>query len=62
MAYDQATHLFFFRFQDENDLKRIGGIGWLDSRVIRETVSRLQRYDFLYINTVTGRKVISRYE
>lgn len=49
LMYDQPHHLFFFRFGDENDLKRIGGIGWLESKAIRNTVARLERHEFLYI-------------
>lgn len=60
LMYDQATHLFFFRFRDERDLKRIGGIGWLDRKDIQETVSRLEQYEFLYIHVPTGEMIISK--
>lgn len=58
--YDQSTHLFFFKDNDEANLRRIGGIGWLNARLIRETVARLPRYYFLYTNTRTGDMVISK--
>ena len=52
--YDQSSHLFFWRDNDETNLKRIGGIGWLQSKPIRETVAGLDPYQFLYIQTRTG--------
>lgn len=60
LMYDQAIHLFFFRFGDENDLKRIGGIGYLDRKEIAYTVAHLQRHEFLYINAITGQMTVSR--
>lgn len=54
MLYDQATHLFFWRDNDEANLKRIGGIGFLDSKLVRDTVSELPQHETLYINTRTG--------
>lgn len=62
LMYDQPSHLFFFRFSDENDLKRIGGIGWLDRKEIQQSVSRLERYEFLYIYVPNGEMMISRVE
>jgi hypothetical protein len=60
LMYDQATHLFFFRFRDKRDLDRLSEIGWLDGKQIKETVSTLNQHDFLYINNVTGEMCISR--
>lgn len=52
--YDQSTHLFFWRDNDEANLKRIAGISWLSGDMIRRTVSSLEKYQVLYINTRTG--------
>jgi hypothetical protein len=52
--FDQADHILWFRDQDDANLKRIGGVGWLDSNVIRNFVARLQKYQFLYTNTRDG--------
>ena len=52
--FDQATHLFFFRDNDEPNLKRIGGVGWLSSDLIRGYVANLEQYQFLYVNTRSG--------
>lgn len=52
--FDQSTHLFFFRDNDEPNLKRIGGVGWLSADMIRGFVARLDRFQFLYVNTREG--------
>lgn len=62
LMYSMPHHLFFFRYGDERDLKTIGGIGWIDRQVIRETVSRLAQYEFLYIHTPSGYMAISKAE
>ena len=72
LAYTQATHLFFWRCNDEADLKRIGGIGWQNSKVVRDIVSRLygppgsaprnKCCQFLYVNARSGDLIVSRLE
>lgn len=52
--FDQTTHLFFFRDNDEPNLKRISGVGSLSSRAIQGFVANLDRYQALYINTRNG--------
>ncbi len=52
--FDQAEHLLFFRDNDEANLKRIGGVGWLDSALIRAYVAHLEQFQFLYVNTRSG--------
>ena len=56
-AYDQPTHLFFWQDMDEANLKRIGGIGGQSNKLIRETVSSLDRHQVLYLNTRSGAMV-----
>jgi hypothetical protein len=58
--YDQSTHLFFFKDQDERNLKRIGGIGWLNSKSIMSQVASLNIHDVLYINSRTGDMLVTR--
>lgn len=53
-VYDQSTHLFFWRDNDEANLSRISGISWLSARLVRETVADLLPHEVLYINTRTG--------
>lgn len=52
--YDQATHLFFFRENDERNLRRISGIGFLNSDIIQYHVARLDDHEILYVNTRSG--------
>lgn len=60
LIYDQSTHLFFWRDNDEANLRRIGGIGSLNSRLIRDTVAALPKHVFLYLNTRTGEMLMSK--
>lgn len=53
-VFDQSSHLFFWRDNDEVNLKRIGGIGWLASGPIRSFVANLDPYQVLYINSRRG--------
>lgn len=54
LIYDQPTHLFFWKDNDERNLKRIAGINGLASALIRVTVSSLAPHECLYVNTRTG--------
>jgi len=62
LMFSMPSHLFFFRFTDENDLKRIGGIGWLNRKDIWNAVANLEKYHFLYICRDTGELYISKVE
>lgn len=59
-TYSSSSHLFFWRNNDETDLRRLGGIGYLSADLIRTIVSRLERHQFLYINSRTGEMCRSR--
>lgn len=59
-AYDQATHLFFWRDNDEVNLKRIGGLGGQSARAIRAAVSMLELHQVLYLNTRSGKMAITK--
>lgn len=52
--FSQSTHLFLWGTNDEDDLRRIGGLGGLSNRAVRRMVQNLPRHDVLYINTRTG--------
>ena len=52
--FDQSTHLFFWRDNDESNLKRMSGIGWLSADLIRSLVARLEPHQVLYLNARTG--------
>lgn len=52
--YDQSTHLFFWRDNDERNLNRLSGISWLSGSYVRALVANLERHEVLYIHTPTG--------
>jgi len=52
--FDQADHIMFFRDNDEPNLKRIAGVGWLNGNIIKAFVASLEQFQFLYVNTRTG--------
>ena len=58
--YDQSSHLFFWRDNDEANLRRLSGISWRSAEMVRRIVSGLEQYQVLYINTRTGRMVRTR--
>lgn len=51
--YDQATWLFFWSDNDETNLKRIGNIGGLAAKPIRQAVASLGEHEVLALNTRT---------
>jgi hypothetical protein len=53
-VFDQTRHLAFWRDNDELNLKRIGGVGWLASGPIRAFVANLDPWQTLYVNNRTG--------
>lgn len=52
--FDQPEHLFFFRDNDERNLKTIAGISWLSAHLVRALVARLEPFQFLYVHTRSG--------
>jgi energy-coupling factor transporter ATP-binding protein EcfA2 len=54
MAYDQATHLFFWRDNDRRNLDRIAGLGGVDPQLVKDTVGRLSLHEVCYVNTRDG--------
>lgn len=62
LAYSAATHIFIFKTTDENDLKRLGGLGGISNKLIRETVAVLESHQALYFNTRTGKMYITKVE
>lgn len=53
-VFDQTRHLLFWRDNDELNLKRIGGVGWLKANPIRAFVANLEPYQLLYVNNRFG--------
>ena len=60
MMYDQATHLFFWKDNDETNLRRVGGLGALNARTVRDAVAGLAKHDVLYVNTRTDQLIVTR--
>lgn len=58
--YSAATHVFFFRHNDEADAKRIANMNAGDPRTIRDAVRSLGQHEFLYVDTRTGRMCRSK--
>lgn len=52
--YDQSTHLFFWRDNDEKNLRRISEINSPNKRLITALVQNLEQFQVLYVNTRTG--------
>lgn len=54
LAYDQATHLFFWKDNDKRNVQRMGGLGAFDSKTIEGIIPHLERHEALYLNTRDG--------
>lgn len=52
--YDQSTHLFFWRDNDDRNLSRLREINARGGRAIKTIVMNLEMHQVLYINTRTG--------
>lgn len=48
-AYSQAHHLFLHNDPDERARKRFDEIGGVDPRLVKETIARLEKHEWLYI-------------
>lgn len=59
-VYDQSTHLFFWRDNDETNLRRLSGISFRSAELIRSVVSDLEKFQVLYVNTRTGEMLRTR--
>lgn len=59
--YDQSTHLFFWRDNDERNLSRLGGISWADADTVRMAIANLDKYQVLYVNTRVGLESMVRF-
>jgi hypothetical protein len=58
--YSSCTWLFFWRTNDETDLKSLSGIGYRSANLIRNAVSNLDAFQCLCVNTRTGKMVRTR--
>lgn len=60
LIYDQCTHLFLWRDNDERNLKRLSGINGLNAETIRSTVATLAPHEVLYVNTRTSYMAVTK--
>lgn len=58
-AYDQATHLFVWNFNDRENAKRLSEIVGINEKEIAAVVRSLPKYDVLYINADTHQLLIT---
>lgn len=66
-AFDQSTHLFFFKDSDLKNINRIAELAGLDRRAVQMQVPKLESTEdeggqFLYYNTRTDEMLISKVE
>lgn len=61
-AYDQATHLFFWKDPDLQNVQRIAEMAGVNKRHAADMVSQLGHHEFLYYNVRTGESFISQVE
>lgn len=59
-AYGSATHLFIFKNPDLYRVKRLAMMAGANRDLVRETIIRLPRHEFLYINKDTGEMLRSK--
>lgn len=59
-VYDQSTHLFFWRDNDADNLRRLAELNWTMAGFMREVIANLEQYQTLYVNTRTGRMLRTR--
>lgn len=52
--YDQSTHLFFWRDNDQDNIARLSGINARNTQLLRHIIPNLERHQVLYVNTRTG--------
>jgi hypothetical protein len=53
-VYDQSSHLFFWRDNDERNLSRLSGISWRAANEVRTLIANLEVHQFLYVHTKSG--------
>lgn len=59
-VYDQSTHLFFWRDNDDRNLTRLKEINARGGRILKSIVMNLEAHQVLYINTRTGKMLRTR--
>ncbi len=58
-VYDQSTHMYFWRDNDERNLQRLSGISWRSAQEVRTLIAYLEPHEFLYVH-VNGKMLRSK--
>jgi hypothetical protein len=61
VAFDQVSHLFFWRQTEAERVRRMGEMAGDAAATVREAIRRLPEYEALYVNTTTDELVRTRY-
>lgn len=61
-AYDQATHLFFWKDTDRQNVDRVAELAGLNRREVQDIVPRLAKHEMLYANKDTDELVTTMVE
>jgi hypothetical protein len=61
VVYSQSTHLLFFRTTEGVDVARLGELNTVNAKAVRLLVGTLEEYQFLYVNTLSGEMLRTRY-
>ena len=54
-AYDQASHLFIARDNDQRNVRRFREIGGVDGEIVAATVERLELYEWAHVDARPGK-------
>lgn len=58
--YANSTHFYIWGTEDDEDLRRLSGIGGMDNTLVREAVENLRGHDVLYIDSLRKRIYVTR--
>jgi len=61
VAFDQVSHLFFWRQTEAERVRRMGEMAGDAAPVVREAIRRLPLYEALYVDTSTDELMRTRY-
>jgi DNA helicase HerA-like ATPase len=61
VAFDQVTHLFFWRTADRERVVRMGEMAGENRAAVQAILPKLPRYEALYVNTITDEMARTRY-
>lgn len=57
ITYGSATHAFLGRQNEPGDLRRLSGLGGVDSRELASNLLTLPKYEWIYVDNITHGRV-----